>query len=166
MGRGQLQFPKKFRSESDETIEAVSDFEMHMCRERKLRLNWKQILLPCIGHMQFGKKMISETIATDPELSLIVGTKIRPTGEYSMFKIKTYTSSGVPKNIGGDTWRVFLRGPSFIEPFVWDQTNGEYEVSFLLLEAGRYEVEIYMEGTLCSGYVDPPDDWFKKGKKY
>ena len=67
------------------------------------------------------------------------------------------------KTIGGDSWRVHVRGPSSMSPRVIDHNNGKYEVIFLVLESGKYDVEVVLEYSLCDGYKDPPRDWFIKG---
>ena len=67
------------------------------------------------------------------------------------------------KTIGGDSWRVHVRDPSSMSATVIDHNNGKYEVIFLVLESGKYDVEVVLEYSLCDGYKDPPRDWFIKG---
>ena len=138
-------------------------FEIQMCRERKHRINWQEILSPCKGSLKFSSSIYSK-MRTKADSSQIINKDIRSTGEYSSFRIKTFDYTNMPKIYGGDTWRVYIKGESFIEPYVYDLNNGEYDVSFLLLEPGNYTAAIVMEGSLCSSFVNPPDTWFKKGE--
>lgn len=76
------------------------------------------------------------------------------------------TSNRKLKTIGGDSWRVYIRvGPSSIAPVVFDLNNGLYEVLFLVLEPGSYTAQIWLDYTLCDGFRDPPENWFRKGRK-
>ena len=88
---------------------------------------------------------------------------IRPAGEFSRFFIQSRTSDGGAKTIGGDWWRVYLRGPSFLAATVFDHRNGSYEALFLIMEPGIYKVRIYLDYSLCDGLKDPPRDWFIQG---
>jgi len=141
----------------------LTDFEKFMCRERRIRLDYRAIMAPCKDHLEFGRNMYSRTLATHAETSQVLQPDIQPTGEYTRFRIRTLTKEGVRKDFGGDAWRVFISGPANIEPFVHDLMNGDYEVAFLVLEPGRYVVKAFLEGTLCGTYVNPPNDWFMKG---
>lgn len=140
----------------------MDHFAAHLCRERNYRMDWRRIMKPCEKKMDFSTFIYSRK-RTNANISLVVAKEIRPAGDYSSFVIKTFDHNGKPKMIGGDTWRVYIKGKSTMESFVYDNLDGTYEVSFLLLEAGQYNVTAYLQGTLCSAYVNPPDDWFKKG---
>ena len=134
-----------------------------MCEERKLLMNWEEIMFPCREHYQ--NNTLARILATNASRSRIVSKVIRPVGDYSTITIQTYDKRGRIKTIGGDEWRVLLRGPSEIQPMVRDLGNGQYEASFLLLEAGTYKVEFRLHDTLCDSFTDPPDEWFRKGGK-
>lgn len=138
-------------------------FVKEMCKERLHRMDWKEILKPCEEKLTFGSSLYS-TNRTSVNYSYITDKIIRNTGEYSSFKIKTHDTYNSPKTYGGDTWRVFIKGAAYFEPYVYDLNSGEYEVTFLILDPGIYTVNIVLEGTLCSSFVNPPHDWFKKGK--
>ncbi|XP_012555003.1 uncharacterized protein LOC101234683 isoform X1 [Hydra vulgaris] len=137
-------------------------FNDKLCQERKHRMDWLSMLEPCKSKMDFGMHIYSY-LKTEVNYSYISDLHLRNTGDYSSFRIKTYDTTRKPKTIGGDTWRVFIRGPVYIEPYVYDLNNGEYEVLFFTLDAGMYQIEVILEGSLCSSYVNPPYDWFKKG---
>ena len=47
-----------------------------------------------------------------------------------------------------------------------DLQDGSYKVSFVIFEAGRYEIKIRLENTLCDGFKDPPLDWMIKSRKF
>ena len=139
-------------------------FRDSMCKERKYLMNWEEILAPCKEHFQDNN--LARTLATDASISRIVSQVIRPVGDYSKITIQTYDKSGRAKSIGGDEWRVSIRGPSEIEAIVRDMENGQYETSFLLLEAGLYKVEFTLHDTLCDSFMDPPVDWLRAGSKF
>lgn len=139
------------------------NFEKELCRERWYRLNWQYILSPCLGRTSFGQNNLPSSLSTSPSTSRIVKMEIGKAGDYSVIAIQTYDKFGNIKTIGGDTWRVFITGPSSVQPFVHDMSNGNYEIPFLIIEPGLYIANIFLEGTLCSQLYDPPLDWFKKG---
>ena len=89
---------------------------------------------------------------------------IHITDEYSRLWIQSRTKNDIVKTIGGDSWRVHLRGPSSPFTTVIDQQNGTYEAIFLLTEPGTYRISTYLEHSLCNGLKDPPDNWFIIGK--
>ena len=75
------------------------------------------------------------------------------------------TSQGLHKTFGGDSWRIRIRqGPASLAPVVFDLDNGLYEVLFLVLEPGFYNATIVLDHTLCDGYRDPPEKYFKNGE--
>ena len=140
------------------------DFLVHMCRERIHRLDYKQLVKPCEKSLPFGVHIYDRKLRTNPTFTRIPIKNIRESGEYSTFKIKTFDNAGRPKTFGGDSFRVFINGTAgSLEPTVYDLNNGEYDVSFLIMDAGVYKVSIVLEGSLCSSYVNPPEDWFRKG---
>ena len=103
-------------------------------------------------------------MATSPEQSEIFGIQIRPAGEYSRFFVQSRTRGAQKKTIGGDSWRVYLDGPSYLAGTVFDHNNGVYEVLFLIMEPGVYKIDMRLDYTLCDGLIDPPVDWFRNGK--
>ena len=100
---------------------------------------------------------------TNAFTSKIIFQDIRPAEEYSKIFIQSKTSDNRTKVIGGDTWRVHVRGPSSIAATVFDHNNGTYEALFLIMEPGIYQLSIYLDYSLCDGFKDPPRDWFIKG---
>ena len=137
-------------------------FKYHMCRERRHRMDWEDIFKSCKDFMMFGAGIYNKH-RTNTNFSYILDLDVRPAGEYSSFRIQTHDQSNFPKTIGGDSWRVFIKGPASLEALVYDLHNGLYETSFLILEPGEYTVEVALQGSSCSAFVDPPNDWFKKG---
>ena len=103
-------------------------------------------------------------LKTSPEDSEIFDVQIRPAGEYSRFFVQSRTHGAERKKYGGDSWRVYLEGPSYLAGTVFDHNNGVYEVLFLILEPGVYKINMILDYTLCDGVIDPPMDWFKNGK--
>ena len=104
-------------------------------------------------------------MATSPAESEIFDVQIRPAGEYSRFFVQSRTNSARRKAIGGDSWRVYLEGPSNVDGTVFDHNNGIYEVLFLIMEPGEYKINLILDYTLCDGLIDPPVDWFRSGKE-
>ncbi|XP_022800409.1 uncharacterized protein LOC111338234 [Stylophora pistillata] len=100
---------------------------------------------------------------TNASTSDIIFQDIRPAGEYSEIFIQSKTSDNRTKDIGGDTWRVYLRGPSSIAATIFDYSNGTYEALFLIMEPGVYQLLVYLDYSLCDGFKDPPRDWFIMG---
>ena len=115
---------------------------------------------------QFTKDSFDFSLGTSPEQSEIFGVQIRPAGEYSRFFVQTRTHKAQKKTIGGDSWRVYLDGPSYLAGTVFDHNNGVYEVLFLIMEPGAYKIDMILDYTLCDGFIDPPigHDWFRNGK--
>ena len=146
-------------------VNSDDDFQHHMCRERLHRLDYKQIIKPCQKSLPFGTHIYDKTLRTNPKLTTIPIKDIRESGKYSTFKIKTFDHKGRAKVFGGDSFRIFVNGTGgqSLEPTVYDLNNGEYDISFLMLDAGVYKVSVVLEGSLCSSYVNPPHDWFSKG---
>ncbi|XP_020621529.1 uncharacterized protein LOC110059172 [Orbicella faveolata] len=103
----------------------------------------------------WGKTNHSNATTSD-----IIFQDIRPAGEFSKIFIQSKTSDNRTKLIGGDTWRVYVRGPTSIAATVFDHNNGTYEALFLITEPGVYQLTIYLDFSLCDGFKDPPRDWF------
>ena len=142
-----------------------ADFIETWCRLKLFRTDWKRVLRPCADNMEWGKNTgyWRHQTRTDAAKSYLTLWDIRPAGQFSRFEIQSVTKDNLDKKIGGDSWRVHIRGPSSMSPTVIDHNNGKYEVIFLVLEPGKYDVEVVLEYSLCDGYKDPPRDWFIKG---
>ena len=154
-----------WRSTEEETNKQSYSFAKEMCDQRNLYMNWKLQLAPCMEYTNFNNS-IPRNLATSANLSHVDEMIIRASGDYSTIVIKSCDKFGSPKTIGGDEWRVQVVGPSFVEPQVQDLQDGSYRVSFLIFEAGRYEIKVRLENTLCDGFKDPPFDWIKKSRKF
>lgn len=149
----------------DPDMQRVQDFKRDWCRIRNMRVNWERILEPCRGRTGWNIREPGwgKDNETDPDSSYISMWDIKPAGEFSRFSITTQTKSGKPKIIGGDSWRVHINGPASVEGTVIDHMNGTYEVLFLLIKPGVFNIEIILDHSLCNGLTDPPPDWFIKG---
>eukprot|EP00794_Sanderia_malayensis_P020281 gene20281-22267_t len=134
----------------------LDDFQRSLCRERWKRMDWQQMLRPCRDNLEFGTNKWDDKLRTSPKYSHVLNMDIKKTGEFSKIAIQSRTAEGREKSIGGDTWRVFITGPSHIAPFVSDLENGVYEATFMAMEPGFYKAKIYLESTLCDGLKDPP----------
>ncbi len=159
----------KNRFSNDEKIflkRYFNDFKTKWCRIHHAKLDWKKYLAPCAGHTKWGIEHAgwsTKNLKTSAANSFISKWDIRPAGEFSRFFIQSKTSSNHAKNIGGDSWRIHIKGTSSVSATIFDHNNGIYEVIFLLMEAGLYQIEINLDYTLCDGFKDPPMDWYEKG---
>ena len=140
----------------------LQDFRHEWLRQRRARVDWKNIIKPCIDNMAWGlvKEHWGKSNRSNATTSDIIFKDIRPAGEFSRIFIQSKTSDNRTKLIGGDTWRVYVRGPTSIAATVFDHNNGTYEVLFLITEPGVYQLTIYLDFSLCDGFKDPPRDWF------
>jgi len=137
------------------------------CRVRQERIDFTSKLETCNFNISWSSNPNDEKrkqLSTDASKSFLFNFKINPAGEFSSFVIQSKTRDGKIKTIGGDFWRVFLRGQSTVVPTIFDLNNGQYEVIFLMADPGVYKIDIVLDYTLCDGYRDPPIDWFKQGK--
>ncbi|KAK3732558.1 hypothetical protein QZH41_017847 [Actinostola sp. cb2023] len=143
----------------------LEEFRTDWCRVRKARNDWTSLLSPCEYGTQWGRHLEgwSKANSTDPNMSYISLMNIKAAGEFSRFTIQTQTSDGRLKQIGGDSWRIQILGPSSLAPTIIDHKNGTYEVLFLVMEPGEYRVVVFLDYTLCQGFKDPPDSWFIAG---
>ena len=129
-------------------------------------MDWKSILKPCINNTKWGleKKYWGKENRSSARTSEVVYQDIRPAGEFSkMIFIQSKTADNRTKLIGGDSWRVHLHGPSSLGATVFDHENGTYEILFLIMEPGNYQVIIFLDFSLCDGLKEPPANWFIKG---
>ena len=140
----------------------LQDFRHEWLRQRRARVDWKSIIKPCADNMAWGlvKEHWGKTNRSNATTSFILLKDIRPAGEFSKVFIQSKTSDNRTKLIGGDTWRVYVRGPTSIAATVFDHSNGTYEALFLIMEPGVYQLMIYLDYSLCDGFKDPPRDWF------
>ena len=144
------------------------DFRRDWFRQHRARVDWKSILKPCINNTQWGleKKYWGKENRSSARTSQVVYTDIRPAGEFSKIFIQSKTADNRTKLIGGDSWRVHLHGPSSVGATVFDHENGTYEILFLIMEPGNYQVIIFLDFSLCDGLKEPPADWFIKGNAH
>ena len=143
----------------------IEDFRRDWLRQRRARVDWQGMMESCKDDMAWDPVKWDKIHRSDASTSEIVFWDIRPAGEFSKILIQSITSDNRTKMIGGDTWRVFLRGPSKLAATVIDHHNGTYEALFLLTEPGVYMMTIKLDYSLCDGFRDPPRDWFIKGNK-
>ena len=141
----------------------LKDFQRDWLRQRRARVDWQGMMESCKDDMAWDPVKWDKIHRSDASISEIVFWDIRPAGEFSKILIQSKTSDNRTKVIGGDTWRVFLRGPSNAAATVIDNHNGTYEALFLLTEPGVYIMMINLDYSLCDGFRDPPRDWFTNG---
>ena len=157
----------KSRPQAEKSVisRRLQDFRHEWLRQRRARVDWKNIMKPCADNVAWGlvKDHWGKTNRSDATTSDIIFKDIRPAGEFSKIFIQSKTSDNRTKLIGGDTWRVYVCGPTRIAVTVFDHNNGTYEALFLITEPGVYQLMIYLDYSLCDGFKDPPRDWFVTG---
>ena len=148
------------------SLSRVQSFTEDWRRLNKARVDWQAVLNPCFGNIAWATRTsgFEKEMATSPELSYIKDMSIRPAGEFSKILLRTRTTTGLDKNVGGDFWTVVFKGPSCVYATVFDHGDGTYEAMALLMEPGVYNVEIFLHYTLCDGLRDPPENWVRVGK--
>ena len=148
-----------------EEMARLEDFRRDWSRVRRARVDWQEILRPCHDYTAWGqvKDGWGKLNRSNANTSDVMFKDIRPAGEFSKIFIQSRTSANRTKTIGGDSWRVYVRGPSSVVVTVFDHNNGTYEALFLITEPGVYQVIIYLDYSLCDAFKDPPRDWFIKG---
>ncbi|XP_046864447.1 uncharacterized protein LOC124458480 [Xenia sp. Carnegie-2017] len=156
-------FSRAFRGE--ENTNCSLDFSNQWSRIHKARTDWQSILKPCKDQLIWGthKSGWGEFNRSSGKNSSIGYMDIRPSGQFSRIFIESRNANGDLKTIGGDNWIVYFIGPSNVAATVFDHENGTYEAIALLMEAGTYTVQAYLEYSLCDGLRDPPSNWFILG---
>lgn len=175
--RHETKQPRKTNIPSDEnknnklqnlTTESTLDiFRRDWCRMQRARLEWKEVLGPCLDSTVWeepGNVGINQI--PDPDKSFILHWDIKQAGEFSRLVIQSVATGNDVKTVGGDSWRIHLRGASSLAPTVLDNGDGTYEVLFLIIEDGDYEAKIFLDYSLCHGFKDPPPFWFMKGNAW
>ena len=141
----------------------IDEFQENWCRIHRARVDVNSLLQPCNYNISWNGDSPDRKLQTDASQSFISLFDIRPAGQFSRFSIQTKTQNGELKLIGGDSWRVLLRGPATVSPTVFDYRNGTYEFLFLVMDPGVYKLDITLDYSLCDGYRDPPKNWFIVG---
>lgn len=143
-----------------------SNFHYHWLRMHRARTDWRGLLGTCSDQAAWGTLKLGwgKVNRSSARTSYVSWMDIQPSQQYSRIFIQTRTSGGQQKNIGGDFWRVFFKGPANVSATVFDHRNGTYEAIALLVEPGNYNVRAYLDYSLCDGLRDPPKDWFRLGK--
>ena len=154
----------KSRPQAEKSVisRRLQDFRHEWLRQRRARVDWKNIMKPCTDNIACGlvKDHWGKTNRSNATTSDIIFKDIRPAGEFSKIFIQSKTSDNRTKLIGGDTWRVYVYGPTSISATVFDHNDGTYEALFLITDPGVYQLVIYLDYSLCDGLKDPPHDWF------
>jgi len=143
---------------------AVTEFKVDWCRQRMSRYDWKSRLKSCLDRIQWESTTQSRSsLETDPQYSYI-SLDIKSAGYYSKVIIQTVSKTRLKKTVGGDYFRVYIRGPSNLTATVTDHHDGTYEALFLVMVPGIYEITVILDYTMCKGIKDPPIDWFRRGE--
>ena len=141
----------------------VVDFKLAWCQIRMRRYDWKNMIGHCLRQVPWDATPLDEKLQTRASLSYVKSMDIKPAGFFSKIYIQSVSMENRNKTIGGDSWRVDIRGPSNMAATVHDENNGLYEAVFLIEEPGLYRADIVLDYSLCEGFKDPPLDWFIRG---
>jgi len=142
----------------------IEFFKLYWILQHDMRTNYEKIIAPCKNFMEWHSYYTERTpyritSANNSHVTL----DIQAAGQYSRLVIQTFSLLNTEKTEGGDTWRVHIYGKTSVPVTLVDNQDGSYEASFLIIEAGSYYVDIYLDYTLCDGFKDPPLNWFIKG---
>lgn len=154
-------FSKKRKENTTATDKLLQTLRKQWKLYTQLDTDWKSILKPCEHDMLWKTKR-----ATHQQTNIVTSsftTDVKPAREFSSIYIHTKAISGIDKTVGGDAWRVYIRGPSALVAKVIDYNNGSYEALFLVQEPGIYTVYVILDFSQCDGLRDPPSDWFIQG---
>lgn len=136
-----------------------TNFLKTWCRIQQSQLDVNKLLgtcRHCVGNIPRSPTCDrTPSQKTDIRYSYVSWKDIQPAGDFSRIFINTRNSSNQEKSNGGDYWRVFLNGPSFLSATVFDLGNGTYEAVFLPVVAGRYKLDVILVYTQCKGVIDP-----------
>lgn len=125
--------------------------------------DWETLLEPCKQRHKWVERNKNKTLRTSPKNSdfeLVV----RPVGFSNEICIEARDQMGNKKKNGGDYWRVTISGPVQMNVVMQDQMNGTYVGYFTVPQPGNYTISCVLYYSMCDGLVDPPLDWFTKGK--
>ena len=88
---------------SSEIKRRMQDFRHEWLRQRRARVDWKNIIKPCADNMAWGlvKNHWGRTNISNATTSDIIFKDIRPAGEFSKIFIQSKTSDNRAKLIGG-----------------------------------------------------------------
>ena len=153
---------------NDTQKHTIYSFHYNWLRIHRARTDWRALLDPCSDQMAWGtlKSGWGKVNRSSAKNSYISYMDIQPSGQFSRIFIRTLSTSGQDKIIGGDFWRVFFTGPASVSATIFDHQNGTYEAVALLVEPGNYNIHAYLDYSLCDGLRDPPEHWFQVGEYF
>ena len=125
-------------------------------------ISWKEMLKPCLHNMRY-KKISNRNNMTDITKSKIVITK---STDETTLHVALYTKDRKNryKYFGGDMWVVTVTSKysSFMVDML-DKNDGSYEIFIQVPRDGGYKVIFRILHSLCEGFMDPPNNFFKTG---
>ena len=125
-------------------------------------ISWKEMLNPCLHNMRY-KKISNRNNMTDITKSKIVITK---STDETTLHVALYTKDRKNryKHSGGDMWVVTVTSKysSFMVDML-DKNDGSYEIFIQVPRDGGYKVIFRILHSLCEGFMDPPNNFFKIG---
>ena len=124
--------------------------------------SWKEMLKPCLHNMRY-KKISNRNNMTDITKSKIVITKSTD-GTTLYVVLYTKDRKNRYKHSGGDMWVVTVTSKysSFMVDML-DKNDGSYEIFIQVPRDGGYKVIFRILHSLCEGFMDPPNNFFKIG---
>ena len=128
--------------------------------------SWKGMIQPCLGQMKHVMKLNRKNLTSIQTSDMTVEKYIDETVLY--IKIYSKTRQKELKKIGGDSWKIKISNKNNISFTVdmLDKNDGSYETFISVPADGNYTILITILQSICEGFMDPPKDYFQKGKTF
>ena len=119
----------------------------------------------CLGQMEHMKKVNRQNLTSIENSDMIVEKNVDETVLY--IKIFSRNRQKELKRIGGDSWntKITTNNISFTVDML-DKNDGSYETFISVPADGQYTILITVLQSICEGFMDPPKDYFQKGKSF
>ena len=118
---------------------------------------------PCLGNMNYRKNVNRQNVTSIEKSNIILNKN----DDETVLSIKIYSKNRHKefKRAGGDSWKVMISNDniSFTVDML-DKNDGTYETFIAVPIDGSYKIVITLLQSICEGFMDPPTDYFKKGK--
>ena len=127
--------------------------------------SWKEMIQPCLDHMNHVQEVNRQNMTSIEKSDIVVEKNIEETVLY--IKIYSKTQQEELKRVGGDSWtiKIINSNISFTVDML-DRNDGTYETFISVPADGQYKIVITILQSICEGFMDPPKDYFKKGKRF
>ena len=127
--------------------------------------SWKDMIKPCLNNMKNRRKINRRNVTRIEKSDIIFEKNVDDTVLY--IKIYSKNQDEEYKRVGGDWWKleIIYDDISFTAD-MQDKNDGTYFTFISVLADGYYKIVITIFQSLCEGFMDPPEDFFKKGNTH